>query len=150
MNTTKTELLEEFFNDEDIKLLFHDKNYDKWYSEKKAKTMFSKALDRYRDSVVEEAYKNGFKDGMNNRERTSKKIFNIVSKYQTHHGYPPTLKEIKDACGAKSITTVQRALVNLKKMGLISQNKYQKRAWYIPTIPMVLREQTNNNTTKDL
>jgi len=53
MNTTKTELLEEFFNDEDIKLLFHDKNYDKWYSEKKAKTMFSKALDRYRDIVVE-------------------------------------------------------------------------------------------------
>jgi len=110
---------------------------------------FKIALDRYRDSVVEEAYKNGFKDGMNNRERTSKKIFNIVSKYQTHHGYPPTLKEIKDAFGAKSITTVQRALVNLKKMGLISQNKYQKRAWYIPTIPMVLREQTNNNTTKE-
>ena len=111
--------------------------------------LLSKALDRYRDIVVEEEYKNGFKDGMNNRERTSKKIFNIVSKYQTHHGYPPTLKEIKDACGAKSITTVQRALVNLKKMGLISQNKYQKRAWYIPTIPMVLREQTNNNTTKE-
>ena len=145
MNTTKTELLEEFgdkfigFN-EDVYMIDDPKGITDF---------ISKALDRYIDSVVEEAYKNGFKDGMNNRERTSKKIFNIVSKYQTHHGYPPTLKEIKDACGAKSITTVQRALVNLKKMGLISQNKYQKRAWYIPTIPMVLREQTNNNTTKE-
>ena len=150
MNTTKTELLEEFRkefindNSPDYEDSFIDANGDGG----RAVIFFSEALDRYRDSVVEEAYKNGFKDGMNNRERTSKKIFNIVSKYQTHHGYPPTLKEIKDACGAKSITTVQRALVNLKKMGLISQNKYQKRAWYIPTIPMVLREQTNNNTTK--
>ena len=139
---TKTELLEEF------REKFEGANTSSNMIDAQEQH-FSKALDRYRDSVVEEAYKNGFKDGMNNRERTSKKIFNIVSKYQTHHGYPPTLKEIKDACGAKSITTVQRALVNLKKMGLISQNKYQKRAWYIPTIPMVLREQTNNNTTKE-
>ena len=150
MNTTKTELLEEMQQKIATFVEGYDEDLNFNYQVDNLMNEIDKALDRYRDSVVEEAYKNGFKDGMNNRERTSKKIFNIVSKYQTHHGYPPTLKEIKDAFGAKSITTVQRALVNLKKMGLISQNKYQKRAWYIPTIPMVLREQTNNNTTKDL
>jgi len=150
MNTTKTELLEEMQQKIATFVEGYDEDLNFNYQVDDLMNEIGEALDRYRDSVVEEAYKNGFKDGMNNRERTSKKIFNIVSKYQTHHGYPPTLKEIKDACGAKSITTVQRALVNLKKMGLISQNKYQKRAWYIPTIPMVLREQTNNNTTKDL
>ena len=150
MTKIKEELLEEM--QQKIATFVEGYNEDQNFNYQVDNLMneIDKALDRYRDSVVEEAYKNGFKDGMNNRERTSKKIFNIVSKYQTHHGYPPTLKEIKDACGAKSITTVQRALVNLKKMGLISQNKYQKRAWYIPTIPMVLREQTNNNTTKEL
>ena len=149
MNTTKTELLEEMQQKIATFVEGYDEDLNFNYQVDDLMNEIGEALDRYRDSVVEEAYKNGFKDGMNNRERTSKKIFNIVSKYQTHHGYPPTLKEIKDACGAKSITTVQRALVNLKKMGLISQNKYQKRAWYIPTIPMVLREQTNNNTTKE-
>ena len=91
MNTTKTELLEEFFNDEDIKLLFHDKNYDKWYSEKKAKTMFSKALDRYRDSVVEE-------------ERI--KMFKILSDTEETYyddGYSPFTRIVANVEGIKQL-----------------------------------------------
>lgn len=97
---------------------------------------------------IEEAYKKGFRDGMNNRERTSQKILDIVSSYQSAKGYPPTLKEIADTYGAKSITTIQRALKNLKKMGLVSQNKYQKRAWYVKSIPRTAKSDVLNTLKK--
>ena len=69
MNTTKTELLEDM--QQKITTFVEGYNEDQNFNYQVDNLMneIDKALDRYRDSVVEEAYKNGFKDGMNNRER---------------------------------------------------------------------------------
>ena len=51
MNTTKTELLEEF--EEKFYAYLHSKDHDFYFLESEVKQFISKALDRYRDSVVE-------------------------------------------------------------------------------------------------
>ena len=40
-----------------------------------------------------------------------------------------TLDEMKDSLGFKSLTSVQRALIGLKKNKLVTNESYQHRSW---------------------
>jgi repressor LexA len=55
--------------------------------------------------------------------RRQKEIFDFVSSHIQHKGYAPTIEEIGDHFGLRSLATVHKHLTNLQGKGLI------KRAW---------------------
>ena len=55
-------------------------------------------------------------------------IWQFLSEYVDEHGYPPTVREIGDAVGLASPSTVHAHLANLERAGLIRRDPTKPRA----------------------
>src|ERR671917_1151367 len=55
-------------------------------------------------------------------------IFDFVIKYVDKHGYPPTVREIGEAVGLASPSTVHAHLANLERAGLLKRDPTKPRA----------------------
>jgi repressor LexA len=55
-------------------------------------------------------------------------IFDFVVKYADQHGYPPTVREIGEAVGLASPSTVHAHLANLERAGLLRRDPTKPRA----------------------
>jgi repressor LexA len=55
-------------------------------------------------------------------------IFDFVVKYVDEHGYPPTVREIGEAVGLASPSTVHAHLANLERAGLLRRDPTKPRA----------------------
>jgi repressor LexA len=55
-------------------------------------------------------------------------IFEYVSQYVRDHGYPPTVREIGEAVGLASPSTVHAHLANLERAGLLKRDPTKPRA----------------------
>jgi len=47
------------------------------------------------------------------------RVFDFVRDFRAEHGYPPTVREIRDALGYGSPATVQRHLNSLRRKGYL-------------------------------
>ena len=64
-------------------------------------------------------------DDLTKRQR---EIFDYISRYLSRHGYPPTVREIGDAVGLASPSTVHAHLANLERAGLLRRDPTKPRA----------------------
>lgn len=55
-------------------------------------------------------------------------IWQFLAKYVDEHGYPPTVREIGDAVGLASPSTVHAHLANLERAGLLRRDPTKPRA----------------------
>ena len=55
-------------------------------------------------------------------------IFEFVTRYVDQHGYPPTVREIGDAVGLASPSTVHAHLANLERAGYLRRDPTKPRA----------------------
>ena len=60
--------------------------------------------------------------------QTRNMIYDFITAYCTHHGYPPTVREIGDAVGVSSTGTVVRHLHLLEEAHLIERRAGCARA----------------------
>ncbi len=67
------------------------------------------------------------------RNDTQKKILDFIENSTVVNGYPPSVREICDATGLKSTSTVHGHLVRLEKKGLLNRNSMKPRAITITT-----------------
>lgn len=63
------------------------------------------------------------KSGYRNGEETRRKILECISSYLKEHGYPPTVREIRDAVGLSSTCTVKHHLDTLIKEGKLETDQ---------------------------
>jgi repressor LexA len=57
-----------------------------------------------------------------------REIYDYVTRYVDEHGYPPTVREIGEAVGLASPSTVHAHLANLERAGLIKRDPTKPRA----------------------
>jgi repressor LexA len=57
-----------------------------------------------------------------------RQIFDFLTSYVERHGYPPTVREIGEAVGLASPSTVHAHLANLERAGLIKRDPTKPRA----------------------
>ena len=57
-----------------------------------------------------------------------RQIFDFLTSYVDQHGYPPTVREIGEAVGLASPSTVHAHLANLERAGLIKRDPTKPRA----------------------
>jgi repressor LexA len=57
-----------------------------------------------------------------------REIFDFLSEYVRGHGYPPTVREIGEAVGLASPSTVHAHLANIERAGLIKRDPTKPRA----------------------
>ena len=57
-----------------------------------------------------------------------RQIFDFLTKYVDDHGYPPTVREIGEAVGLASPSTVHAHLANLERAGLFKRDPTKPRA----------------------
>ena len=57
-----------------------------------------------------------------------RQIFDFLTKYVDGHGYPPTVREIGEAVGLASPSTVHAHLANLERAGLLRRDPTKPRA----------------------
>jgi repressor LexA len=55
-------------------------------------------------------------------------IFDFVKRYSREHGYPPTVRDIGQAVGLTSSSTVHTHLANLEKLGVLKRDPTKPRA----------------------
>ena len=55
-------------------------------------------------------------------------IWQFLATYVDEHGYPPTVREIGDAVGLASPSTVHAHLANLERAGLLKRDPTKPRA----------------------
>src|SRR5215468_10974487 len=55
-------------------------------------------------------------------------IWDFLVRYQDAHGYPPTVREIGEAVGLASPSTVHAHLANLERAGLLKRDPTKPRA----------------------
>jgi repressor LexA len=60
--------------------------------------------------------------------KRQQEIFDFVKKYVGEHGYPPTVRDIGQAIGLASSSTVHAHLTNLEKHGLLRRDPTKPRA----------------------
>jgi repressor LexA len=60
--------------------------------------------------------------------KRQREIFDFVVKYADKHGYPPTVREIGEAVGLASPSTVHAHLANLERAGLLKRDPTKPRA----------------------
>ena len=68
----------------------------------------------------------------NPRGDSQARILEYIEKTTHQKGYPPSVREICDATGLKSTSTVHGHLVRLEKKGLISRDSMKPRAISLP------------------
>jgi repressor LexA len=66
-----------------------------------------------------------------------REIYDYLARYVDDHGYPPTVREIGEAVGLASPSTVHAHLANLERAGLIKRDPTKPRA-----VELVGRERT--------
>ena len=66
-------------------------------------------------------------------------IFEYVTGYVDKHGYPPTVREIGDAVGLASPSTVHAHLANLERAGYLKRDPTKPRA-----LELVRRERSSS------
>ncbi len=71
-------------------------------------------------------------------------IWQFLADYVDDHGYPPTVREIGDAVGLASPSTVHAHLANLERAGLLRRDPTKPRA-----IELVGRTRTATTGTRD-
>ena len=71
-------------------------------------------------------------------------IWQFLADYVDDHGYPPTVREIGDAVGLASPSTVHAHLANLERAGLLRRDPTKPRA-----IELVGRKRTATTGTRD-
>src|SRR6059058_4168166 len=62
-------------------------------------------------------------------------IWKFLTDYVDEHGYPPTVREIGEAVGLASPSTVHAHLANLERAGLIKRDPTKPRALELPRDP---------------
>ena len=59
-------------------------------------------------------------------------IYDYIVSFTEEHGYPPSVREIGEAVGLKSPSTVHFHMKNLEKAGMIVKAKKKTRAISLP------------------
>ncbi|MBE5778630.1 MAG: transcriptional repressor LexA [Clostridiales bacterium] len=67
------------------------------------------------------------------RGDTQARILAYIESSTLQNGYPPSVREICDATGLKSTSTVHGHLIRLEKKGLLNRNSMKPRAISIPS-----------------
>src|SRR5919198_115635 len=60
--------------------------------------------------------------------KRQREIFDFVLRYVDRHGYPPTVREIGEAVGLASPSTVHAHLANLERAGYLRRDPTKPRA----------------------
>ena len=63
-----------------------------------------------------------------NLTKRQQEIFDFVKRYVGEHGYPPTVRDIGQAIGLTSSSTVHAHLANLEKLGVLKRDPTKPRA----------------------
>ncbi len=71
----------------------------------------------------------------NPRGDSQARILEYIQKATKEKGYPPSVREICDATGLKSTSTVHGHLLRLQKKGLLNRDSMKPRAISVPTSP---------------
>jgi SOS regulatory protein LexA len=74
-----------------------------------------------------------------------REIWSFLLEYVDRHGYPPTVREIGDAVGLASPSTVHAHLANLERAGLLRRDPTKPRA-----LELVGREKTAQTVAAEL
>ena len=75
----------------------------------------------------------------NARGETQAKILAYIEKATLQKGYPPSVREICEATGLKSTSTVHGHLIRLEKKGLLYRDSMKQRAISVPADHQVYR-----------
>ncbi|MFJ9460800.1 LexA family protein [Kitasatospora sp. NPDC101447] len=65
-------------------------------------------------------------DGLTERQR---RMIDAIRTYIQRHGYPPSVREIGQAVGLSSCSSVAHQLTRLQQMGLVAKDPYRPRAY---------------------
>ena len=68
----------------------------------------------------------------NQRGDTQERILAYIEKATLQKGYPPSVREICEATGLKSTSTVHGHLIRLEKKGLLYRDSMKPRALSVP------------------
>ena len=60
--------------------------------------------------------------------KRQKEIFDFIGRYLKQHGYPPTVREIGEAVGLRSPSTVHAHLAQLERAGVLKRDPTKPRA----------------------
>lgn len=60
--------------------------------------------------------------------KRQKQILDFISSFRDHHGYSPSIEEIRDHLGLSAVSTVHRHLENMAAEGLITRQKHRTRS----------------------
>ena len=80
----------------------------------------------------------------NQRGDTQAKILAYIEKATLQKGYPPSVREICDATGLKSTSTVHGHLIRLEKKGLLYRDSMKPRAISVPSDHQMYRAEMIN------
>lgn len=80
----------------------------------------------------------------NQRGDTQAKILAYIEKATLQKGYPPSVREICDAIGLKSTSTVHGHLIRLEKKGLLYRDSMKPRAISVPSDHQMYRTEMIN------
>ena len=80
----------------------------------------------------------------NQRGDTQAKILAYIEKATLQKGYPPSVREICDATGLKSTSTVHGHLIRLEKKGLLYRDSMNPRAISVPSDHQMYRTEMIN------
>ena len=80
----------------------------------------------------------------NQRGDTQAKILAYIEKATLQKGYPPSVREICDATGLKSTSTVHGHLIRLEKKGLLYRESMKPRAISVPSDHQMYRTEMIN------
>ncbi len=80
----------------------------------------------------------------NPRGDTQAKILAYIEKATLQKGYPPSVREICDATGLKSTSTVHGHLIRLEKKGLLNRDSMKPRAISVPADHQMYRSEIVN------
>src|SRR5580700_9785007 len=60
--------------------------------------------------------------------KRQQEIFDFIKRYSARHGYPPTVRDIGQAVGLASSSTVHQHLANLERGGMLKRDPSKPRA----------------------
>lgn len=67
------------------------------------------------------------------------KLLLFIKQHSSHHGYPPSLKEMAEYMGIRSVSTIHQHLVALRSKGLVDSVSGKARNTRVHDIPKLLR-----------
>lgn len=67
------------------------------------------------------------------------KLLSFIKQYTSHNGYPPSLREMAEHMGIRTVSTVHQHLVALRKKGLVDTMSKKDRNTRVHDIPKLLR-----------